>query len=64
MLRLEKTNDLELKKHIYLYLVNYSHTEPEQAIMAVRAFDGAVGVIERRESYGCFKHYYSDMRDQ
>lgn len=35
MLRCAKTDDLELKKLVYLYLVNYSSQEPEQAIMAV-----------------------------
>lgn len=38
MLRCVKTDDLELKKLVYLYLVNYSTTEPEQAIMAVNTF--------------------------
>lgn len=38
MLRCAKTDDLELKKLIYLYLVNYSTQEPEQAIMAVNIF--------------------------
>lgn len=38
MLRCVKTSDLELKKLVYLYLVNYSSQEPEQAIMAVNTF--------------------------
>lgn len=38
MLRCVKTTDLELKKLTYLYLVNYSSQEPEQAIMAVNTF--------------------------
>ena len=38
MLRCVKTDDLELKKLVYLYLVNYSSQEPEQAIMAVNTF--------------------------
>lgn len=38
MLRCVRTDDLELKKLTYLYLVNYSSQEPEQAIMAVNTF--------------------------
>ena len=38
MLRCVKTEDLELKKLTYLYLINYSASEPEQAIMAVNTF--------------------------
>lgn len=38
MLRCVKTPDLELKKLTYLYLVQYSTQEPEQAIMAVNTF--------------------------
>ena len=38
MLRCVKTPDIELKKLTYLYLVQYSTQEPEQAIMAVNTF--------------------------
>lgn len=38
MLRCVHTADLELKKLVYLYLITYSISEPEQAIMAVSAF--------------------------
>lgn len=38
MLRCVKTNDLELKRLVYLYLLTYSTQEPEQAIMAVNTF--------------------------
>ena len=38
MLRCVRTGDMELKKLTYLYLVNYSSQEPEQAIMAVNTF--------------------------
>jgi vesicle coat complex subunit len=38
MLRCVRTNDIELKKLTYLYLMNYSTHEPEQAIMAVNTF--------------------------
>lgn len=38
MLKLVNTNNMSLKKLIYLYLINYSSQEPEQAIMAVNMF--------------------------
>lgn len=38
MLRCVRTKDTELKKLSYLYLVQYSVQEPEQAIMAVNTF--------------------------
>ena len=38
MLRCAKTDDLELKKLVYVYLITYSSQEPEQAIMAVNIF--------------------------
>jgi vesicle coat complex subunit len=34
-----QTIDLELKKLIYLYLINYSKSEPELALHAVNTFD-------------------------
>lgn len=33
-----QTADLELKKLVYLYLINYAKTQPELAIMAVNTF--------------------------
>ena len=33
-----KTEDLELKKLVYLYLINYAKTQPDLAIMAVNTF--------------------------
>ena len=38
MLSCVRTSDLSLKKLIYLYLVNYAETVPEEAIMAVNTF--------------------------
>ena len=38
MQRCVQTRDMELKKLVYLYLVNYSSQEPEQAIMTVGTF--------------------------
>ena len=38
MLRCVKTDDIQLKKLTYLYLIRYSVQEPEQAIMAVNTF--------------------------
>jgi AP-1 complex subunit beta-1 len=33
-----QTSDLELKKLVYLYLINYAKSQPELAIMAVNTF--------------------------
>lgn len=33
-----QTDDLELKKLVYLYLINYAKTQPDLAIMAVNTF--------------------------
>ena len=41
-----QTDDMELKKLVYLYLINYAKTQPDLAIMAVNTF-----VKARRE--GC-----------
>jgi vesicle coat complex subunit len=38
MLRCVKTDDLELKRFVYLYLVTYSSQQSEQSIMAVNTF--------------------------
>ena len=38
MLRCVKTDDISLKRLVYLYLVNYSQQESEQSIMAVASF--------------------------
>jgi vesicle coat complex subunit len=38
MLRCVRTDDLPLKRIVYLYLVTYSSQEPEQSIMAVNTF--------------------------
>lgn len=35
---LMQTDDLELKKLVYLYLINYAKTQPDLAIMAVNTF--------------------------
>ena len=33
-----QTDDLELKKLVYLYLINYAKTQPDLAIMGVNTF--------------------------
>lgn len=38
MLKCMQTTDLELKKLVYLYLINYARSQPELAIMAVNSF--------------------------
>ena len=38
-----QTEDLELKKLVYLYLINYAKTQPDLAIMAVNTFVKVLG---------------------
>lgn len=33
-----QTNNLELKKLVYLYIMNYAKTQPDRAILAVNTF--------------------------
>lgn len=33
-----RTSNLELKKLVYLYIMNYAKTQPETAILSVNAF--------------------------
>jgi AP-1 complex subunit beta-1 len=40
-----QTEDLELKKLVYLYLINYAKTQPDLAIMAVNTFVKARSVM-------------------
>eukprot|EP00767_Chilomastix_cuspidata_P002811 gnl/Chilomastix_cuspidata/294.p1 GENE.gnl/Chilomastix_cuspidata/294~~gnl/Chilomastix_cuspidata/294.p1 ORF type:complete len:944 (+),score=412.41 gnl/Chilomastix_cuspidata/294:35-2866(+) len=39
VLKCIQTTDLELKKLVYLYLINYSRTNPDATILAVNTFD-------------------------
>lgn len=45
-----QTENLELKKLVYLYLINYAKSQPDLAILAVNTF---VKVRARIESYAC-----------
>lgn len=36
--RLSKLDNLELKKLVYLYLINYAKTQPDLALLAVNTF--------------------------
>lgn len=38
MINQMQTDDMELKKLVYLYLINYAKTQPDLAIMAVNTF--------------------------
>ncbi|KAL7715828.1 Clathrin/coatomer adaptor adaptin-like N-terminal domain-containing protein [Entamoeba marina] len=38
VLKCMQTNKLELKKLVYLYLMNYSRSQPERAILVVNSF--------------------------
>lgn len=46
-----QTEDLELKKLVYLYLINYAKTQPDLAIMGVNTFVKA-RPARRFASYG------------
>lgn len=46
-----QTDNLELKKLVYLYLMNYAKSQPDMAIMAVNTF---VKVMQ----FGCFCFVY------
>ncbi len=46
------TEDLELKKLVYLYLMNYAKTQPELAILAVNTF------IKVTIEFFCFGIFY------
>lgn len=41
-----QTEDLELKKLVYLYLINYAKTQPDLAIMAVNTFVKVFYVVD------------------
>lgn len=50
-----QTDNLELKKLVYLYLMNYAKSQPDMAIMAVNSFvkarpetSSSVGSLETR----------------
>lgn len=43
-----QTENLELKKLVYLYLINYAKSQPDLAILAVNTF---VKVITSKSSY-------------
>lgn len=38
VLKCMQTEDLELKKLVYLYLTNYAKTQPELALLAINTF--------------------------
>ena len=40
-----QTDDLELKKLVYLYLINYAKSQPDLAIMAVNTFVKACSLL-------------------
>ena len=43
-----QTDNLELKKLVYLYLMNYAKSQPDMAIMAVNTF------VKVEEKYCCY----------
>lgn len=40
-----QTDNLELKKLVYLYLMNYAKSQPDMAIMAVNTFVKVIGLL-------------------
>ena len=45
-----QTDNLELKKLVYLYLMNYAKSQPDMAIMAVNTFVK----VEEKSYYSCY----------
>ena len=41
-----ETNHLELKKLIYLYIINHSKTHPDMAIMGINTFRKVIYIIQ------------------
>lgn len=49
-----QTDNLELKKLVYLYLMNYAKSQPDMAIMAVNTFvKVSIPFFEKILSYVC-----------
>ncbi|KAI4503220.1 hypothetical protein M0802_001442 [Mischocyttarus mexicanus] len=48
-----QTDNLELKKLVYLYLMNYAKSQPDMAIMAVNTFVKIATAVTRLESLAC-----------
>lgn len=47
-----QTDNLELKKLVYLYLMNYAKSQPDMAIMAVNTFVKVSGSVVRGSGVG------------
>ena len=47
-----QTQNIELKKLVYLYLINYAKSQPDLALLAVNTFV-KVGVRRRASRVGC-----------
>jgi len=43
-----QTDNLELKKLVYLYLMNYAKSQPDMAIMAVNTFVKVIRLIQKK----------------
>ena len=55
-----QTDDLELKKLVYLYLINYAKTQPDLAIMGVNTFvkvSFALATMHCSACDACFSMY-------
>jgi AP-1 complex subunit beta-1 len=54
-----QTDNLELKKLVYLYLMNYAKSQPDMAIMAVNTFV-KVGLSNETLQYpGTYSHQHT-----
>ena len=57
-----QTDNLELKKLVYLYLMNYAKSQPDMAIMAVNTFvkvrEGCVPESHRLQRVGSAHHLH------
>lgn len=49
-----QTDNLELKKLVYLYLMNYAKSQPDMAIMAVNSFVKARKCLFNISACACF----------
>ena len=51
-----QTDNLELKKLVYLYLMNYAKSQPDMAIMAVNTFVKVLKIVTTFNCFHCLKN--------
>lgn len=52
-----QTDNLELKKLVYLYLMNYAKSQPDMAIMAVNSFV-KVRLLDQSDQISVFMKFH------